>query len=279
MRGGAGNDTYVVFEAATSSTRRPAGRASTRCGRASPSASLAERVKGEVENLTLIGDCRPSTPPATRSPTRSPATRGDNRLNGNSGADRWSAVAATTATWSTRRATSSTRARRAPAASTTSCTFVSIDLSGPQALGTVENLRCRSAPANLNAHGNARANELVGNSGINVLTGGAGNDLLTGGGGGDFFVFATRAERRRRNVDVIARLQRRAGHDPAGEPVLHRARQRHAGGGRVPHRRRGGRRLGPHHLRRRHRGACSSTGTAPAPRRRSASPPSTPTSP
>lgn len=44
---------------------------------------------------------------------------------------------------------------------------------------------------NINATGNARANQLTGNGGDNVLHGGLGNDTMTGGAGNDSFAFRT----------------------------------------------------------------------------------------
>jgi len=49
---------------------------------------------------------------------------------------------------------------------------------------TIENLKLLGA-TNINATGNALANNLTGNSGINILSGGTGNDILVGGAGAD----------------------------------------------------------------------------------------------
>ena len=120
---------------------------------------------------------------------------------------------------------------------------------------SVETLRTVNAAATtaINLAGNELANAVIGNAGSNMLYGYAGNDdSLTGGRRQRLLRVQHRAQRhleRRQHPG----LQRGAGHHPAGERDLHRARCRAVHGRYVQHRRgcNAGRR--PHCLQQHHR--------------------------
>ena len=61
---------------------------------------------------------------------------------------------------------------------------VSFDLSGPKAIGDIENLTLTGIAA-INGTGNALDNIIIGNSAANLLVGNDGNDTLDGGAGAD----------------------------------------------------------------------------------------------
>ena len=177
--------------------------------------SLASDTTGAVENLTLIGFGNLNGVGNALANTLI-GNNSANNLNGNSGADLMQGRGGNDSYVVNEAGDVVDESLFGSIGTDEVLSFVSFDLSGPKALGAVENLRLAPGTANLNAHGNALANTLVGNNGVNVITGAAGNDTLTGNGGSDFFVFTT-ALNAATNVDVIDGLHRRAGHDAAGE--------------------------------------------------------------
>ena len=249
MAGGNGDDVYVVDDAGD--TVDETGGSGIDRVEALVSFSLASDTTGAVENLTLIGFGNLNGVGNALANTLV-GNNNANNLNGNSGADLMQGRGGNDSYVVNEAGDVVDESLFGSIGTDEVLSFVSFDLSGPKALGAVENLRLAPGTANLNAHGNALANTLVGNNGVNVITGAAGNDTLTGDGGADFFVFTT-ALNAATNVDVIEDYTVAAGHHAAGEPVLHRPRQRHARGLRLPRRNDGGRCLGPHHLQRRHR--------------------------
>ncbi|MBF9235029.1 calcium-binding protein [Microvirga alba] len=70
-------------------------------------------------------------------------------------------------------------------------------------LPTIENLTNGGASA-LTLKGNALANVIAGGSGHDTFYGGLGNDTLTGGAGKDIFVFDTKIDKTKTQVDVIS---------------------------------------------------------------------------
>ena len=85
MRGGAGNDTYVVDNAGDIVIEAAGG------GTDLVQSSVTFTLGANVENLTLTGAPR-STAPATASPTSSPATPPPTSSNGGAGADTMAAA-------------------------------------------------------------------------------------------------------------------------------------------------------------------------------------------
>jgi Ca2+-binding RTX toxin-like protein len=200
MRGGDGADTFVVSEAGD--RVEELADAGTDAVRSSVSFSLpAPAMQGEVENLILTGSTAIDGVGNALANTLV-GNSAANHLNGNSGADRMAGGGGNDSYVVNEAGDTVSEIPADSGGIDDVLSFVSFDLSGPKSLGRVENLRLAAGTANLNAHGNALANELVGNNGVNVITGAAGNDKLTGGGGGDFFVFVT-ALNSATNVDGI----------------------------------------------------------------------------
>jgi Ca2+-binding RTX toxin-like protein len=199
MNGGNGDDTYRVNN--TGDTVNETGGSGIDTVEALIDFSLASDTTGNVENLTLIGGGSIDGVGNALANTLI-GNNGANSLNGNSGADRMAGRGGNDS-YVVNEVGDVVDENLAGSFGTDEVlSFVSFDLSGPKALGSVENLRLAPGAANLNAHGNALANTLVGNNGVNVVTGAAGNDKLTGGGGADFFVFVG-ALNAATNVDVI----------------------------------------------------------------------------
>lgn len=199
MIGGNGADVYVVQDAGDSIDET--GGSGIDRVESLVSFSLASDTTGNVENLALIGFGDLNGVGNALANTLV-GNNGANNLNGNSGADLMQGRGGDDNYVVNE--VGDVVDESVPGSSGTDevLAFVSIDLSGPKALGAVENLRLANGTANLNAHGNALDNTLVGNDGVNVITGAAGNDSLTGDGGNDAFVFAT-ALNAATNVDVI----------------------------------------------------------------------------
>jgi Ca2+-binding RTX toxin-like protein len=198
MIGGNGDDVYVVD--AGDSVDETEGSGIDRV-ESLVDFSLASDTTGAVENLALIGFGNLNGVGNALANTLI-GNNGANNINGNSGADLMQGRGGNDSYVVNEAGDVVDESVPNSFGTDEVLSFVSFDLSGPKALGAVENLRLAPGAANLNAHGNALANTLVGNDGVNVITGAAGNDALTGGGGGDFFVFAT-ALNGTTNVDVI----------------------------------------------------------------------------
>jgi Ca2+-binding RTX toxin-like protein len=158
-------------------------------------------VIGQIENLVLTGSGALNGVGNALANTLT-GNVGANNLNGNSGADLMRGMGGSD-NYVVNEAGDVVDESVAGSSGTDHVlSFVSFDLSSPKALGAVENLRLALGNANLNGHGNALANDIVGNNGVNVLTGAGGNDTLSGFGGNDFFVFTT-ALNAATNVDEI----------------------------------------------------------------------------
>jgi Ca2+-binding RTX toxin-like protein len=202
MTGGAGDDTYSVDRAGDTIDESILGGSGIDTVTSQISFSLASsNVKGAVEKLTLSGSGNLMGVGNALANTLV-GNSGANQLNGNSGADRMVGGGGND-NYTVNEAGDVVDESAAGSGGIDGVlSFVSFDLSGSKAPGSVENLALASGTAAANAHGNALANVLSGNNGINVITGAAGNDTLTGKGAGDFFVFAT-ALNAATNVDVI----------------------------------------------------------------------------
>jgi Ca2+-binding RTX toxin-like protein len=199
MIGGNGDDVYVVSDAGD--TIDETGGSGVDGVESLVSISHASDTTGAVENLTLIGFGNLDGVGNALANTLV-GNNNANNLNGNSGADVMRGRGGNDAYVVNEAGDVVDESLFGSNGVDDVLSFVSFDLSGPKALGAVENLRLAPGAANLNAHGNALDNGLVGNNGVNVITGAAGNDTLTGNGGNDFFVFTT-ALNAATNVDVI----------------------------------------------------------------------------
>ena len=199
MIGGNGDDVYVVSDAGDTIDETD-GSGIDRV-ESLISFSLASDTTGAVENLALIGFGNLNGVGNALANTLV-GNNSANNLNGNSGADLMQGRGGNDSYVVNEAGDVVDESVFGSFGTDEVLSFVSFDLSGPKALGAVENLRLGNGTANLNAHGNALANTLVGNDGVNVITGAAGNDTLTGDGGNDFFVFTT-ALNAATNVDVI----------------------------------------------------------------------------
>jgi Ca2+-binding RTX toxin-like protein len=185
LRGGIGNDTYVVDNAGDIVDET--GGRGVDTVRSTIDFSLADttRVKGDVENLVLIGSAGID---ATGNALANKLTgnAGANVLDGGEGADTLAGGAGndTYVVDSARDVVDETGGSGADTVRST------IDLSlanTARIKGDVENLVLLGS-AGLNATGNALANKLTGNAGANVLDGGEGADTLAGGAGNDTYV-------------------------------------------------------------------------------------------
>jgi Ca2+-binding RTX toxin-like protein len=199
MAGGNGDDVYVVDNAGD--TVDETGGSGLDRVESLISFSLASNTTGAVENLALIGFGNLNGVGNALANTLI-GNNGANNLNGNSGADLMQGRGGNDSYVVNEAGDVVDESLFGSFGTDEVLSFVSFNLSGPKALGAIENLRLGNGTANLNAHGNALANTLVGNDGVNVITGAAGNDRLTGDGGNDFFVFTT-ALNAATNVDVI----------------------------------------------------------------------------
>jgi len=199
MVGGAGNDIYVVnaggdrvFETTNMSSSVDAGGVDTVLS--AVTFNLAENAGTQfVENLTLTGTGNFS---ATGNDLANLLIggAGNNTLNGGLGADRMIGgagddvyVVDSTAdrVFETLSATSFVNAGGLDWVSSA----VNFNLDAYEGVRFVERLTLTGA-ANINATGNALANQLFGNAGANLLNGGMGADTLTGGDGSDSFTFS-----------------------------------------------------------------------------------------
>jgi Ca2+-binding RTX toxin-like protein len=201
MLGGAGNDLYFGA-GSTDIIDEAAGGSGIDTVRSRESFSLASnRVKGDVENLTLTGSADLNGVGNALANTLT-GNSGDNNINGNSGADLMRGMGGSDNYVVNETGDVVDESVAGSGGEDSILSFVSISLSGPKVLGSVENVRLALGTSPLVAAGNALANELVGNNGNNDLMGLQGNDELTGFGGKDTFVFNA-ALNAVTNVDII----------------------------------------------------------------------------
>ena len=172
MRGGAGNDVYVV-DVPTDVVIENARRAATRCSRAVGVDTRRQRRKSRADRNR--GDQRT----ATRSANSITGNAAANVIDGGAGSDTLAAGPATTPTSSTTPSTSSTKPRRREPTSINASVSYSLAVN-------LENLTLTGTAAT-NGTGNTLANTLQGNAAANVLDGGAGADTMRGGAGNDTF--------------------------------------------------------------------------------------------
>jgi Ca2+-binding RTX toxin-like protein len=195
----AGNDVYVVDNAADIVNESLAGSSGIDTVRSSISFSLANtaRVLGSIEYLTLLGAASLN---ATGNALANVLTgnAGANTLNGGAGADNMRGMAGNDVYVVDNVGDIVNESLAGSTGTDTVRSSISFSLAtAGRVLGSVENLTLLGA-ASLNATGNTLANVLTGNAGANTLNGGAGADTLTGGAGRDTFVFNTAL-----NVDRI----------------------------------------------------------------------------
>lgn len=199
MAGGAGNDVYRVNIAGE--TVNESGGAGVDRVESLISFSLASNTTGNVENLTLTGSGNINGVGNAFANTLV-GNNAANNLNGNSGADHMSGRGGNDSYVVNEVGDVVDESLPGSGGTDDVLSFVSFSLSGPKALGSVENIHLAPGTAALNAAGNGLANVLVGNDGRNDLMGLAGNDVLTGEGGRDNFVFNA-ALNAATNVDTI----------------------------------------------------------------------------
>ena len=199
MSGGAGNDLYQVSEAGDRVNET--GGSGVDTVQSTISFSLASNTTGDVENLVLTGFAAVNGVGNALNNTVQ-GNNNANNLNGNSGADHMSGRGGNDSYVVNEVGDVVDESLPGSNGTDDVLSFVSFSLSGPKALGSVENVRLALGTAALNAAGNGLANALVGNDGDNDLMGLAGNDVLTGDGGRDDFIFNA-ALNAATNVDTI----------------------------------------------------------------------------
>jgi serralysin len=186
LTGGAGNDAYVVDEVGDIVSET--GGSGIDLVTASVDFSLADtmRVKGSVENLTLLGSAGTAIGNALKNILV--GTAGENILNGLAGADTMRGGGGND-TYVVDNASDFIDEAEGTGVDTvlSSVAFNLADAS--RVLGGVENLTLTGKAA-IAGTGNGLANVIMGNEGGNVLAGLGGADTLVGGGGRDFASYA-----------------------------------------------------------------------------------------
>ncbi len=203
MAGGNGNDVYVVDSA--DDVIDETGvllSGGVDLAESTVSFSLADtlHVKGDVENLTLLGNANIDGTGNDLGNTIV-GNSGANRLDGKGGADTLQGLAGND-TYVVDNAGDLVDERGGSSGIDVVVSQVSLSLSDTASVkGQVENLTL-TGTSDIDGTGSELANVLIGNAGVNVLRGLGGNDTLTGGAGADSFVFDT-ALNKKTNVDAI----------------------------------------------------------------------------
>ncbi|MGL5008579.1 MAG: calcium-binding protein, partial [Paracoccaceae bacterium] len=200
MLGGEGNDVYSVRDAGDVVNEVSTGGIDTVLSGIDFNLSNSNVVKGSVENLTLTGtlDLRADGNALNNVLT---GNSGDNRLFGAVGADTMRGMAGDDDYFVDDLGDVVDESVTGSGGVDEVNASISFSLTGTKALGNIENLDLIGG-GNINAAGNALANDLDGNNGRNDLMGLGGNDVLTGRGGADTFVFSA-ALNAVTNVDTI----------------------------------------------------------------------------
>jgi Ca2+-binding RTX toxin-like protein len=199
LQGSAGNDTYSVDAQDTVDETTGSG-IDTVLSRQDFSLS-SSLVKGSVENLTLLGAANISAVGNALANTIT-GNSGSNNVNGNSGADLMRGMGGSDHYVVNEAGDVVDESVAGSGGVDDVFSFVSLNLSGANMKGTIENATLAVSAQALNLTGNAVANELNGNGNANVIAGMLGNDELTGKGGADSFLFNT-APNGATNRDVI----------------------------------------------------------------------------
>ena len=213
MQGFNGNDIYGIDDSGDVADETAPGSDGVDEVRSSISFSLADagHAKGDIENLTLIGNGNIDGAGNALANVLT-GNAGANTLDGAGGADLMRGLAG-----NDRYVVDNAGDvvdETVPGSNGVDEVLSAIGFSladGVHATGDIENLTL-TGTANINGTGNALANTIVGNVGANVLAGGSGNDIvagglgndiLTGGAGADQFLFDTKLSKKA-NVDTIA---------------------------------------------------------------------------
>jgi len=178
MRGGKGNDTYIVSQTGDKAYELEDEGVDTVLS------SVSYDLTGQfIERLTLTGTAAINATGNTLDNVLT-GNATDNRLDGMTGVDRVYGGAGDD-TYVVSQAGDKAYELNDEGIDTV-LSSVSYDLAGQY----IENLTLTGTSA-INATGNTLDNTLVGNNAANVLDGGAGNDILRGNGGNDIFSFST----------------------------------------------------------------------------------------
>jgi serralysin len=186
LKGGAGNDAYMVDEAGD--TVSEAGGSGVDLVTASIDFSLADtmRVKGSVENLTLVGSAGTAIGNALKNTLV--GTEGNNTLNGLTGADTMRGGGGND-TYVVDNASDIVDEAGGTGVDAVLSSVAFNLSSASRVFGDVENLTL-TGRASVAGTGNGLANAITGNEGGNVLAGLGGADTLMGGGGKDTASYA-----------------------------------------------------------------------------------------
>jgi len=171
--GGAGDDSYIVDNAGDVITEG-AGE-----GIDSVSASVSYTLAADVENLTLMGSANLNGT-GNALDNQLTGNSGDNTLDGGAGADAMAGGAGNDSYVVDNAGDAITEAANAGLDVVQASVSFALPVNVEQLILT--------GSANLDATGNALANQLTGNSGDNVLDGGLGADTMAGGTGNDSYI-------------------------------------------------------------------------------------------
>jgi Ca2+-binding RTX toxin-like protein len=201
MIGRGGNDVYVVGDANDSVDEANVGGGVDTVESSVTFRLTGSRAAGDIENVTLTGaaDIDASGNALANALI---GNSGDNNLNGNSGADRMAGLGGDDSYVVNETGDVVNESVAGSSGIDRVLSFVSISLSGPKVLGSVENVSLAIGVPGLKAAGNGLANSMSGNNLSNDLMGLSGNDTLTGNSGADTFVFNAPLDPAG-NVDVI----------------------------------------------------------------------------